>query len=188
MEFAMLGRSPTGGVSGVEAMLGWRSDVRVRPAKAADAAVLTRVFAETWRGAYEGIIPHGQLDGIIRRRNKAWWSNAIRGGDCLLVVEHDGKVAGYATYGASRGRGRHQGEIYELYIAPVYQGVGLGEHLFEACRARLDARGLRGLVVWALSDNDAAADFYWRRGGRPFKAIRERFGAAELGKIGFGWS
>lgn len=168
-------------------MLGWRSDVRVRAAKNADAAALVTVFAETWKSSYAGIIPHHHLEGMIQRRSKAWWAAAVRGGDGILVVEHEGQIAGYATYGSARGRGTHQGEIYELYIAPVYQGVGLGEHLFEACRARLDARGLRGLVVWALEDNAAAADFYWRRGGRPFQKVREAFGQTQLGKVGFGW-
>ncbi len=169
-------------------MLGWRSDVLVRSAKVADAGALVKVFADTWRGAYAGVIPSDHLDGLIRRRNKTWWTAAIRSGDGLLVVEHEGKIAGYATYGAARGRGKHQGEIYELYVAPIYQGVGLGEHLFEACRARLDGRGLRGLVVWALAANDMAADFYWRRGGRPFKSVREPFGKAQLDKVGFGWA
>jgi ribosomal protein S18 acetylase RimI-like enzyme len=169
-------------------MLSWRTDVLVRPAKNADAERLADIFAETWRSAYAGIIPHQHLDNLIQRRSKTWWMAAIRGSDGLLVVEHGGEVAGYATYGSARSRGRHQGEIFELYIAPIYQGVGLGEHLFEACRARIDARGLRGLVVWALADNEAAKDFYWRRGGRPFKTVREPFGETRLPKVGFNWS
>lgn len=169
-------------------MLGWRTDVLVRPAKIAEAGALAQLFAQTWRGAYAGIVPYDQLEGIIRRRNKAWWSASVRGGEGLLVVVHDGQIAGYATYGVARGRGRHQGEIYELYVSPPHQGMGLGEHLFEACRARLDARRLSGLVVWALDDNTVAQDFYWRRGGRPFKTTKEPFGEALLGKVAFGWA
>ena len=85
----------------------------------------------------------------------------------LLVLDAAGVVAGYATFGRSRGSRIYQGEIYELYLAPVYQGIGLGEHLFEACRNRFDDRSLNGLMVWALAENDDAVDFYWRRGGRP---------------------
>ncbi len=169
-------------------MLSWQTNVLVRPAKIADAATLSKLFAETWRSAYAGIVADEQLDGIIRRRNKVWWSAAIRNGDGPLVAEHQGEIAGYATYGAARGRGRYQGEIYEIYVAPLYQGLGLGEHLFEACRARLDARGYDGLVVWALADNEGAQDFYWRRGGRPFKTVKEPFGETKFSKVAFGWS
>jgi hypothetical protein len=52
----------------------------------------------------------------------------------------------------------------------------------------LDGRGLRGLVVWALAENAAAGDFYWRRGGRPFNTVREAFGNTQLEKVGFGWA
>ena len=169
-------------------MLDWRSEVLVRPAKTGDATGLARLFAVTWRAAYGGIIPYLSLENIIRRRGKNWWTNAIRSGDGLLIIEHEGKLAGYATFGAARGRGPHQGEIYELYITPIFQGFGLGEHLFEACRARLDACGLKGLVVWALADNAQAEDFYWRRGGRPFAAVHEKIGSADLEKIGYGWT
>ncbi len=81
----------------------------------------------------------------------------------------------------------YQGEIYELYIAPEHQGVGLGEHLFEASRFALDRRRLRGLVVWVLAQNTIATDFYWRRGGRPMKQVIENVGGKKLEKIAFGW-
>lgn len=168
-------------------MLDWRSQGRVRNGRAGDAMALAELFGDTWRGAYAGIIPHAQLESIIRRRGRTWWSAAIRNGDSLMVVEHGGHVSGYATYGAARNNGPHQGEIYELYIAPDYQGLGLGEHLFEACRARLDLQSRRGLIVWALSDNAQAGDFYWRRGGRPFAKVRERIGQVTVEKIAYTW-
>lgn len=125
--------------------------------------------ADRGQEAYTGIIPHLHLETLIRRRSEEWWSGAIRGGDSILVLEVGKATAGYATSGAARTRTAHQGEIYELYLAPVYQGLGFGELLFEGCRAGLDRRQLRGLVVWALSENSGATDFYWRRGGRPFR-------------------
>ena len=69
-----------------------------------------------------------------------------------LVLEVSGDVVGYATLGPSRTRGRFEGEIYELYMAPPHQGLGFGECLFEACRYRLDERRLSGLLVWALAE------------------------------------
>ncbi len=168
-------------------MLGSGSKVRVRNGKAADAAVLSDLFRESWLFAYRGIIPHLHLDSMVRQRTPEWWRTAVRSGDSTLVLEMSGKLIGYATYGPARHRGLHQGEIYELYLDPVYQGLGFGEHLFEGCRHALDMRKLKGLVVWALLDNTPACDFYWRRGGRPIASAYTRIGQAKLEKVAFAW-
>ena len=75
----------------------------------------------------------------------------------------------------------------ELYLDPIYQGLGLGEHLFEGCRHALDMKRLNGLIVWALLDNTAACDFYWRRGGRPIANAYTRIGGERLEKVAFTW-
>ena len=98
-----------------------------------------------------------------------------------------GEVVGYATTGTARTKGPYQGEIYEIYIVPSHQGLGFGEHLFEAARAGLDSRGLNGLLVWALSENRGATDFYWRRGGRPVASAFTKIGGERREKVAFAW-
>lgn len=171
----------------VTAMLGAEIKRSVRRAKPADAKALTEIFAETWRSAYRGIIPHAHLECMISRRGETWWKKAIKTESHLLVIEAAGKIAGYASCGASRGNAVYKGEIFEIYIAPLYQGLGLGEFLFEACRAVLDKRGLDGLLVWVLEDNEPAASFYWRRGGRATARSTVTFGTAKIGKIAYAW-
>jgi len=168
-------------------MLGLSSEISVRKGKAADAAGLACVFAESWRQAYRGIIPAAHLEEVISRRQTGWWLNALRSGDAILTLTFAGKIAGYATFGRSRAGGAYRGEIYELYLAPAYQGLGFGEFLFEACRNGLDQRGLRGLIVWALKDNDGACNFYQRRGGRIVAKTTEMLGGAKLAKLAFTW-
>jgi GNAT superfamily N-acetyltransferase len=168
-------------------MLGSGSKVSVRSGKPADAKALARIFKEAWLLAYRGIIPHLHLDSMIRQRTAEWWRNALKSSDTLLVLEVAGTVAGYATIGSSRHRLPYQGEIYELYLDPVYQGLGLGEHLFEGCRHALDMKKLNGLVVWALLDNTGACDFYWHRGGRPVANAFTRIGGKRLEKVAFTW-
>lgn len=169
-------------------MLGARAEVEVRKIEASDAAALAEVFRDSWRNAYRGILPHAVLEVNISRRGPEWWERQAKSSEPCLVAEVAGVVAGYATFGQARTRHRYQGEIYELYLSPVYQGLGYGEHLFEACRYQLDQNKLKGLVVWALSDNLAAMDFYWRRGGRPFARAFDTMGGARLPKTAFGWS
>ena len=168
-------------------MIGAGTKAVVRRAKQSDSERLAEVFADSWRVAYRGIIPHQHLECLIQRRGKASWSKAIKTEAHLLVVEAAGQIAGYASFGAARRQGPYKGEIYEIYLAPVFQGLGLGEHLFEACRSELDRRDFEGLVVCALEDNVIAGDFYYRRGGRPIARMTENFGAAKLGKIAFGF-
>jgi len=168
-------------------MLGASSHCEVRRGNLSDAPALSEIFRLTWSQAYLGIIPHLHLDNMIRRRGIEWWRSTIKSGSGVLVLEVGDSVAGYATLGASRTRGPHEGEIYELYVTPTHQGLGFGEVLFETCRHQLDTRQLSGLIVWALADNDKATDFYWRRGGRPLGCGFERFGDRRLKKIAFAW-
>jgi ribosomal protein S18 acetylase RimI-like enzyme len=168
-------------------MLGSSSQILIRQARQADASALAQVFRESWQSTYRGVIPHAHLQGMIAKRAEAWWEGAVRDGDAILLVEVCGTIAGYATFGPARCGRRARGEIYELYLAPVYQGLGLGELLFEASRHALEMRHLGGLVVWALADNAPAIAFYWRRGGRPVAETREHLGGARLKKIAFEW-
>jgi GNAT superfamily N-acetyltransferase len=168
-------------------MLGSGSKVRVRSGKAADSKALAKIFRESWLLAYRGIIPHLHLDSMIRQRTPEWWRETLKSGDSALVIELAGTVAGYATLGSARQRGQYQGEIYELYLDPVHQGLGLGELLFEGCRHTLDVKKLNGLIIWALLANTPACDFYWRRGGRPIASTFTRIGGARLEKVAFAW-
>lgn len=170
-------------------MLRKSTSARIRVGRPADAADIAGVFAESWRLAYAGMIPEPALGRIIATRDATWWGKTLKSKEAVLVMEVGDKLAGYATYGRARVAGkRYAGEIYELYLGPVYQGLGFGEHMFEACRARLDHHKIKGLIVWALADNTQACHFYWRRGGRPVAATKERFaGGAALEKVAFGW-
>ena len=145
------------------------------------------IFKDSWTLAYTGILPHDALAQLVAKRDATWWVAALKTSDPLLVMEVGGTIAGYATFGRSRARSRMQGEIYELYLDPIHQGLGFGEHLFEACRHRLDERGLKGLLVWALVDNAQACHFYWRRGGRPVASTTDAFGRTRLEKVAFAW-
>ena len=168
-------------------MLGIPAKHAIRTLRASDATALSQVFGDSWRLAYSGLIPSLHLNRVIDRRTEGWWLSAARAKERHIVLEFEGKIAGYASFGPARTRCRAQGEIYELYLAPIYQGVGLGEHLFEACRNQLDRARCRGLLVWALADNTQATNFYWRRGGRPIASATETFGTKKLEKIAFTW-
>ena len=162
--------------------------IDIRKAEPRDASAIADIHHEAWRGAYSGIIPHRALNGMINRRGPDWWANAIRRAATVLVVEIGGKLAGYATIGRNRARElAQQGEIYELYLRPEYQGIGLGSRLFAAAREKLADSGLKGMVVWALEENAGAVSFYEGAGGRDIAEGVEIFDQKALKKVAFVW-
>ena len=163
--------------------------IDVRPARGTDAVGISQVHDEAWTTAYRGIIPPVALEKMMSRRGPAYWRRlTMRGGAGTLVLIFDGEVAGYATLGPNRGRRLNYGaEIYEIYVKPTHQGVGLGERLFKESRRVLKANKLNGLVVWALEENVQARQFYSGLGGLEVAKTLEPFGDAKLSKVAFAW-
>jgi ribosomal protein S18 acetylase RimI-like enzyme len=163
--------------------------IEVRRAKSSDARAIASTHDEAWRTAYQGIIPGAELEKLINRRGPDWWDSAIRKGSRIAILVFGEDVAGYANYGRNRARSLYyDGEIYELYLRPEFQGLGFGRKLFAAARRDLGQSGLQSLVVWALSDNDPAVSFYKNLGGRAVARSSERFGTKVLDKVAYAWN
>lgn len=163
--------------------------IEIRRAKASDATAVAETHDEAWRAAYQGIIPGIELDKLIGRRGPEWWDSAIRKGSRVSILAFGDKIAGYANYGRNRARSLYyDGEIYELYLRPEYQGLGFGRRLFTSARRDLGQSGMKSMVIWALSDNDPAVEFYRALGGRAVARSSERFGARTLDKVAFAWN
>jgi ribosomal protein S18 acetylase RimI-like enzyme len=151
--------------------------IEIRRAKSSDAKDVAGTHDDAWRAAYQGIIPGNELDKLINRRGPDWWDSAIRKGSRITILQFGDKVAGYANYGRNRARSLfYDGEVYELYLRPEFQGLGFGRRLFTAARKDLVQSGLKTLVVWALSDNEPAMEFYRALGGRAVARSSEKFG------------
>lgn len=155
---------------------------------AGDEARLADVHREAWRYAYSGIIPSLTLERMIARRGILWWQRMHDRGFRAMVLDCDEGPVGYATLGRSRGSdGRSDGEIYELYLKPEYQGCGLGRQLFAEARGELARHGFHRLTVWALAENEIACRFYRAMGGRERARASDRFCGVPLLKVAFAW-
>ncbi len=160
----------------------------IRPARPTDATAITTVHDAAWREAYRGVIPGAHLERMVTRRGPLWWKRSILRGSPVLVLDTGERVAGYASLGRNRAPSiRAEGEIFELYLDPMHQGLGFGAKLFRAARAELAGRGLSGLVVWALVDNERACEFYEKRGGRVATRALEHFGTELRERIAYVW-
>ena len=163
--------------------------ITIRRARAEDASDIADVHDAAWRDAYRGVIPGRELEKMIARRGPRWWRDAIARGSRLIVLEFDESIAGYATYGRNRVPSLpYQGEIFELYIAPEFQGLGFGRRLFQAARRDLHDHGYSSMLIWALADNERALGFYVRLGGEIVRRAKETFGSETRDRVAFAFS
>lgn len=162
--------------------------IETRRAGPQDATAIAGVHDAAWNNAYSGLVPHSALTKMVRRRGEKWWADAIRRSTVVLVLEIAGRIVGYATLGRNRVKTLpYDGEVYELYLLPEYQGVGLGARLFLAARGELKRRKLKGSVVWVLAENPRAISFYENAGGRAVAEGAEFFDGKRLVKYAFAW-
>jgi ribosomal protein S18 acetylase RimI-like enzyme len=160
--------------------------ITIRNAREGDAEGIAAVHDASWRDAYRGIIPGRELERMIARRGPCWWDSAIIRGSRLLVLDFDETIGGYASYGRNRVPSlQYGGEIFELYIAPEFQGLGFGTRLFEVARRDLAEYGYPSFLVWALADNERAVRFYLKLGGRIVRQAIERFGSETRSRVAF---
>ena len=162
--------------------------IDLRAARAADCDALADIHNEAWLGAYRGILQGVDLQKMVSRRSTGWWRGALaRGVDIKLLSVAD-VPAGYATFGPCRLRDTGmQGEIYELYLKPEYQGLGFGRALFDSVRKTLRSRRLQGLAVQVLSENESARNFYRAVGGKLTAKSWYRLGGRRMELSIYAW-
>lgn len=83
----------------------------------------------------------------------------------VLVAKADGKVVGFAGYGAYVGEDLEDfGEVYSLYVLSEYHGQKIGYVLLNAALERL--KNYDKIALWVLRGNEQAIRFYERYGFR----------------------
>jgi ribosomal protein S18 acetylase RimI-like enzyme len=163
----------------------------IRRACSADAASVARVYVESWRTAYAGLLPDDVLIDLSLREQEASWRRMLlrrRAANSIVVAElPKGGVVGFGSFGRAREPGlSFEGEIYTLYVDPDHQGEGLGKRLLETLFGRLLERGMENAVAWVLADNPARF-FYEAMGGTRVATRSERLWGGRLPEVAYGW-
>ena len=162
---------------------------QIRAAKPEDIFALSSVYGETQRATYQGIIPHDALELAIGRRQPQWWQRNLNTGSTTFVLEYETRPEGYVTFGPSRyGDIAYQGEIYEIYIRPPFQGCGYGAQLFHTARNHLINSDHFGLMVWTIASNEPALDFFQHLGGEKFSQSQIMYRTKTLTRYAIGWT
>lgn len=127
-----------------------------------DLLSVSRVYAESWKSAYHGLLPQDYLDNLSIGR---WVPNLKQPGRNSLILLDDVKIVGAASYCSSRvPELAGWGEIISIYLLPDYWGKGYGRKLFSAAVKGLESMGYWNIFLWVLESNWRARSFYERMG------------------------
>lgn len=130
-----------------------------------DRIMVSKVYEESWKSAYKGIIPQEYLDSIPEGR---WASNLDKQGWGTLVCIDHGKIVGTSSFCKSRlEQFQGWGEIVSIYLLPDYIGRGYGKSLMDAVLSELKKQGYEKVFLWVLEENTGARDFYEKYGFLP---------------------
>ena len=137
--------------------------MEIRPLRETDSRLeISRIYEESWKSAYRGVVPQAYLDGIPAGR----WAEALdRAGWDTLVLTEGERLIGTSSVCASRWPDwLGFGEVVSLYLLPESMGKGYGKALLAAAVRRLAEQGFRDALLWVLEENRRARRFYERAG------------------------
>ncbi len=130
-----------------------------------DRMMISKVYEESWKSAYKGIIPQDYLDSIPQG---SWAPNIDNPSWTTLVCTDNGKIVGTSSFCESRlEQFQGWGEIISIYLLPNYIGKGYGKMLMEATLSELKTQGYENVFLWVLEDNMRAKGFYEHYGFLP---------------------
>lgn len=138
----------------------------LREAEASDAALISRIIANSWRGAYQELIDPVYLARLPEETwlpsMRTWLDSGRMYG--LIAMENELPV-GCVIYGRARDEDHSNwGEIVSLYVLPETMGKGIGTQLMQAACDALMEDGYRRVYLWSIKGNARAERFYRRCG------------------------
>lgn len=130
--------------------------VVVRRALPGEGKALGAIGFAAWAASHFAIADAGRVD------RAALLADFVRLGeehpDIILAAEVEGQLAGWGA------REDHNHCISDLWVAPDYQGRGVGTALLRALEAEVAALGLLRVELETLATNTRAIHFYERHG------------------------
>jgi RimJ/RimL family protein N-acetyltransferase len=156
----------------------------VREATPEDAEAIAEVSVESWRAAYDGLMPAAFLEGLSLSEEAGGWNRRLgqpdpRGRHTSLAIE-GGRVVGFVTSGPDPDEPM-VGLVFLMYARPRSWGSGVGDALMAAALRSLRDNGFQEAALWVLEANLRARRFYERCGWIPEGSHRyDDYGGAQL--------
>ncbi len=135
---------------------------KIREAIQSDCDGIGKVYCESWKSAYQNLLPRTYLD-LLTAGNCS--PNKVSANDIVLVEQE--RVLGICHFSEARNRDNEVwGEVVAIYLLPEIWGRGQGRVLLQYSLGELKKKGFQNVCLWVLKDNIRARTFYEKNGFR----------------------
>jgi ribosomal protein S18 acetylase RimI-like enzyme len=169
-------------------------EVSLRRATVADAEAIAAVRVESWQTTYRGMIPDTYLDQMRIEDSFLHWKQILEAlpsaGDrvCVYVAESEGHIIGFASgMLLPEPKLGMRAELTAIYLRPAWQRSGIGRRLLQKVARTLQAQGADNLLVWVISGNAIARNFYEDLGATLLHEQAFTWDGIDLKEVGYGW-
>lgn len=151
-----------------------------------DQEQMARIKVDSWKNAYDSIISSTYLKSLnYEEQTQRYKSSFDEYKDLVFVAVRNNEVLGYSCFNPVPNIDQFDSELVSLYIKPSEIGKGIETSLFlETCK-ELSSLDKTNMVVWCLSDNNKAINFYKKLGGKIVKTKEAKIGDKYYKEYGF---
>jgi GNAT superfamily N-acetyltransferase len=144
------------------------SAVQYRSAGPADAALMSRLGAETFTETFGHLYkPEDLAAFLLNHREECWRAELSDPAFEVRLAEVDGEAVAYAKLGPPSLPFEPRGpsiELRQFYVRAPWHGSGIAKTLMEWVIERAKARAAQDLYLSVFTDNHRARRFYERYG------------------------
>jgi GNAT superfamily N-acetyltransferase len=145
--------------------------LRIRSASANDTELIARLHIESWRNAYQGMLPREYLEDRLEAERLEHWRSRmpslIEANGTVAIAECDGQSMGFVCLEAPDQEGSVL--VDNLHARPHLKGRGIGSALLVFARGWARQYGATMMHLFVLESNLAARAFYAAQGWRETK-------------------
>lgn len=138
--------------------------LEVRFACLNDLLDIVDLHINTWKESYSGYIDENSISKVTQVSQERLMNMRSKiDRNLVYVAELDNKIVGFATL--ANEIQNHVTEIKQLYVAPHYQRLGIGQRLLKCIFSDLRAKGCQEVVLWTMKNYEKSNSFYQKNGG-----------------------
>lgn len=158
----------------------------IRKNEIKDQAQMAKIKIDGWRTAYDKIVASKYLKSLdYAAQTERYISSFEEYKDLVLVAVNGDEVLGYSCFDLKNSSNKYDSELVSLYVKPKEADKGIGTSLFKETAKELVLNGKKNMIVWCLSDNDHAIEFYKYLGGKNVETKEAKIGDKYYKEYGF---